>query len=193
MASRFAGGRPLKTPFGTIHGTNITPDPETGIGRWSEAAFGRALHEGLDRRHRGRSSNGAYLDFFEAYLFEAYLFEADFFEADFFEADFFEADFFEADFFEADFFEDDVLDDDDFFDGTLAPARRASDSPIAIACLRLLTFLPDVPLRSVPVLRSCMIFLTFDCAVFPYLAMIGSFIDRAGSRCPRRRPTFRFE
>ena len=30
----FAGGRPLNTPFGTIHGTNITPDPDTGIGRW---------------------------------------------------------------------------------------------------------------------------------------------------------------
>ena len=35
----YAGGRALKTPFGTIYGTNITPDPETGIGRWSEAAF----------------------------------------------------------------------------------------------------------------------------------------------------------
>src|SRR5207244_2097858 len=32
--------------------TNITPDPETGIGRWSEAAFRRALHEGLDRQGR---------------------------------------------------------------------------------------------------------------------------------------------
>jgi mono/diheme cytochrome c family protein len=45
----FAGGFPLDTPFGTIYGTNITPDPETGIGRWSEAAFVRALHDGLDR------------------------------------------------------------------------------------------------------------------------------------------------
>jgi mono/diheme cytochrome c family protein len=48
----FAGGRPLKTPFGTIHATNITPDPETGIGRWSEAAFRRAMHEGVDRAGR---------------------------------------------------------------------------------------------------------------------------------------------
>ncbi len=48
----FAGGRPFKTPYGTIHGTNITPDSETGIGRWSEAAFRRALHEGLDREGR---------------------------------------------------------------------------------------------------------------------------------------------
>jgi mono/diheme cytochrome c family protein len=48
----YAGGRPLKTPFGTIYGTNITPDPETGIGGWSEAAFRRALREGLDREGR---------------------------------------------------------------------------------------------------------------------------------------------
>ena len=48
----FAGGRPLATPFGTIFGTNITPDPETGIGRWSEEAFRRALREGLDREGR---------------------------------------------------------------------------------------------------------------------------------------------
>src|SRR5262245_26567740 len=45
----YAGGRGLKTPFGTVYGTNITPDPETGIGRWSLAAFSRALREGIDR------------------------------------------------------------------------------------------------------------------------------------------------
>jgi mono/diheme cytochrome c family protein len=45
----FAGGRPLPTPFGTIHSTNITPDAETGIGTWSEEAFRRAMREGLDR------------------------------------------------------------------------------------------------------------------------------------------------
>src|SRR5215217_5685292 len=37
----FAGGRPLETPFGTIYGTNITPEADTGIGRWSEEAFRR--------------------------------------------------------------------------------------------------------------------------------------------------------
>lgn len=47
---RFAGGLPLPTPFGTIHSTNITPDAETGIGQWSEEAFRRAMHEGIDRR-----------------------------------------------------------------------------------------------------------------------------------------------
>jgi mono/diheme cytochrome c family protein len=45
----YAGGVALQTPFGTIHGTNITPDPQTGIGGWSEAAFRRALREGVSR------------------------------------------------------------------------------------------------------------------------------------------------
>jgi hypothetical protein len=34
----FAGGLPVAIPFGTIYSTNITPDAETGIGRWSEIA-----------------------------------------------------------------------------------------------------------------------------------------------------------
>lgn len=42
-----AGGRPIKTPFGTIYGTNITPDEETGIGGFSDEDFGRAMREGL--------------------------------------------------------------------------------------------------------------------------------------------------
>jgi hypothetical protein len=41
----------------------------------------------------------------------------------------------------------------DFFGGTFLPSRRASDSPIAIACLRLLTLRPERPLLSVPDLR----------------------------------------
>lgn len=45
----FAGGYGLSTPFGTIYSTNITPDPATGIGRWSQAAFTRAMHEGVAR------------------------------------------------------------------------------------------------------------------------------------------------
>ena len=47
-----AGGRPIATPFGTIHATNITPDPETGIGRWSLDAFTRAMRQGIDREGR---------------------------------------------------------------------------------------------------------------------------------------------
>ena len=42
----FAGGRALKTPFGTFFGPNITPHPQAGIGAWSEADFIRALREG---------------------------------------------------------------------------------------------------------------------------------------------------
>ncbi len=45
----YAGGLGLHSAFGTIYSTNITPDPDTGIGRWSEAAFARALHEGIAR------------------------------------------------------------------------------------------------------------------------------------------------
>jgi mono/diheme cytochrome c family protein len=45
----FAGGYAMATPFGVIYSTNITPDPETGIGAWSEAAFARAMHEGVSR------------------------------------------------------------------------------------------------------------------------------------------------
>ncbi len=43
----FAGGEPMHSRFGTIYSTNITPDPETGIGRWSEEAFRRAMRKGL--------------------------------------------------------------------------------------------------------------------------------------------------
>jgi mono/diheme cytochrome c family protein len=47
--SAYAGGVALQTPFGTIYGTNITPEPQTGIGSWSEAAFRRAMREGISR------------------------------------------------------------------------------------------------------------------------------------------------
>ena len=48
----YAGGRPLETPFGVVYGTNITPDPDTGIGRWSGTAFNRAMRDGIDRAGR---------------------------------------------------------------------------------------------------------------------------------------------
>ncbi|HEV7878443.1 cytochrome c [Bradyrhizobium sp.] len=51
-AKDFAGGFPVPTPFGTIYSSNITPDAETGIGRWSEAAFRRAMRSGVDRDGR---------------------------------------------------------------------------------------------------------------------------------------------
>lgn len=42
----FAGGVPLKSTFGTMYGTNITADPDTGIGRWSSDEFYQALTSG---------------------------------------------------------------------------------------------------------------------------------------------------
>jgi len=45
-AAPFAGGRGLATPFGTFYSPNITPDTDTGIGRWTDAQFLRALREG---------------------------------------------------------------------------------------------------------------------------------------------------
>jgi len=74
--------------------------------------------------------------------------------------------------------------------GTLPPARRASDRPIAMACFLLVTFLPERPLFNVPRLRSRITFLTFFCAVLPYFAMlqapltptVGSPIDDRGCR-----------
>ena len=62
-------------------------------------------------------------------------------------------------------------DDPYFFDrffGTLAPFLRASERPIAIACFLLLTFLPDLPLLSVPALRFFMARPTFFAAPLEY-------------------------
>jgi mono/diheme cytochrome c family protein len=46
-AQPYAGGRPLKTPFGTFFGPNITPHPQAGIGNWSEQNFIRAMRQGV--------------------------------------------------------------------------------------------------------------------------------------------------
>ena len=43
----FAGGRAFVLPFGTIYAPNITPDPETGIGKWTDAEFLNAVHRGI--------------------------------------------------------------------------------------------------------------------------------------------------
>ena len=47
-ATPYAGGRALKTPFGTFYGPNITPDKRSGIGPWTFTDFERALREGED-------------------------------------------------------------------------------------------------------------------------------------------------
>jgi cytochrome c5 len=43
----FAGGLPFKTPFGTFYSPNITPDKETGIGKWSDEDFIRVMQHGI--------------------------------------------------------------------------------------------------------------------------------------------------
>ena len=45
----FAGGLGINLPFGTLYSTNITPDPETGIGKYSDQDFLNALHRGIRR------------------------------------------------------------------------------------------------------------------------------------------------
>lgn len=45
----FAGGRGVPTPFGIVYATNISPDPETGIGAWPLDAFRRAMRDGISR------------------------------------------------------------------------------------------------------------------------------------------------
>ena len=62
-AAPYGGGRELKTPFGTFFGPNITPHPQSGIGRWSEADFLRAM------RH-GRRPDGA--NYFPAFPYPSF-------------------------------------------------------------------------------------------------------------------------
>jgi len=58
--------------------------------------------------------------------------------------------------------------------GTLAPERRASDRPMAMACLRLVTFFP-LPLFSLPRLNSRISRSTLFCALGPYLRRLDDF------------------
>jgi len=50
-----AGGGKIPTPFGTFYGTNITPDADTGIGRWTDADIEAAIRRGV-RRGQGVES-----------------------------------------------------------------------------------------------------------------------------------------
>jgi mono/diheme cytochrome c family protein len=61
--ARLAGGRAIETPFGAYYSRNITPDPTTGIGAWSDADFLRALRRGI-------SPDGAH--YFPAFPFPSF-------------------------------------------------------------------------------------------------------------------------
>lgn len=48
----YAGGRPIPTPFGSVFGPNLTPDPQHGLGQWTADDFWNALHNGRSRDGR---------------------------------------------------------------------------------------------------------------------------------------------
>jgi len=62
-----SGGHAFPTPIGDFFPQNLTPDPETGLGRWSEIDFVNAMVRGLapDGRH-----------YFPAFPYAAYRFMA---------------------------------------------------------------------------------------------------------------------
>jgi hypothetical protein len=62
-----------------------------------------------------------------------------------------------------------------FFGGTFFPSRLASDRPIAIACFRLVTFLPDRPLLNVPAFRFFIARPTLADAFFEYFRAMECF------------------
>ena len=49
MEKAYAGGREFPLPIGIVRTSNITPDPERGIGNWTEEQFFRALREGKSK------------------------------------------------------------------------------------------------------------------------------------------------
>jgi len=48
----YAGGRAIETPFGAIRASNLTPDPQTGLGAWTLEDFRRAMRDGVSRDGR---------------------------------------------------------------------------------------------------------------------------------------------
>lgn len=59
----FAGGAPIKTPFGAFYPPNITPDKQHGIGSWTDEDFIRAMRD-------GRNPDGAH--YFPAFPYTSY-------------------------------------------------------------------------------------------------------------------------
>ena len=47
-----AGGRAIDTPFGAVYSSNLTPDDDTGLGRWNAQDFWNAMHHGRSRGGR---------------------------------------------------------------------------------------------------------------------------------------------
>ena len=73
--------------------------------------------------------------------------------------------------------------------GTFDPSLRASESPMAIACLRLVTFMPERPLRSMPRLRSRMVRATFfDAFLLYFLAISAPIVTLSSEDAARTVP-----
>jgi mono/diheme cytochrome c family protein len=75
----FAGGLGFRLPFGTMYSTNITPDTETGIGKYTDAEFLDAVHKGIGRGKRRLYpampyASYAYMTDADALAIKAYLF-----------------------------------------------------------------------------------------------------------------------
>ena len=61
---RFGGGpQTWDTPWYTVKGTNITPDPETGIGKWSDDEIKRLMREGIRPDGRPISTQMPFLSY----------------------------------------------------------------------------------------------------------------------------------
>ena len=59
----YAGNLAIGSKFGTMYSTNITPDPATGIGAWTEAQFTAALRDGKGRHGEPLYPSMPYADF----------------------------------------------------------------------------------------------------------------------------------
>jgi hypothetical protein len=70
--------------------------------------------------------------------------------------------------------------------GTLPPSRRASERPMAMACLRLVTFFPE-PLFSVPRFNLCISVSTLSCALLPYFVAMHMFLCKDKAHVTHRR------
>jgi mono/diheme cytochrome c family protein len=47
-----AGGRRIDTPFGGVYSSNLSPDPDTGLGNWTAQDFWQAMHLGRSKGGR---------------------------------------------------------------------------------------------------------------------------------------------
>jgi thiosulfate dehydrogenase len=61
-----AGGLELKTPFGALYSTNITPDKQTGIGRYTFEQFDRVMRKGVAADGRNLYSAMPYVCLFDS-------------------------------------------------------------------------------------------------------------------------------